>query len=116
VDDEEGILRSGQGILERLGYSVDATTTPAEALELFSRDPDAYDLVITDMTMPKMTGLELAETIHVIRPGVAVVLCTGFGFGIMDERIRKAGIKDVVMKPMIPGELAGVVHHVLNNR
>ena len=114
VDDEEGLLESGRKILEHLGYHVVFTTSAANALEIFSHDPDAFDLVLTDMTMPRMTGLELSASIHEIRPHIPIVLCTGFSSEIVAERMKDAGISDVVMKPMVPHELADVVHHALS--
>ncbi|MFH0995194.1 MAG: PAS domain S-box protein [Pseudomonadota bacterium] len=114
VDDEEGVIASGSGILEQLGYQVVTAISPLEALELFRAMPDAFNLVLTDMTMPKMTGLELSEQILKIRPDIPIVLCTGFNLGISPERIRDAGIKELVMKPMIASELANAIFTALN--
>jgi two-component system, cell cycle sensor histidine kinase and response regulator CckA len=114
VDDEEGVIVSGRGILEQLGYEITSTTSPMEALALFTADPDAIDLVLTDLTMPKMTGLELSERLREIRPDIPIVLCTGFSLGISPERIRDAGISEMVMKPMVASELSEAVYKVLN--
>jgi PAS domain S-box-containing protein len=114
VDDEEGVIVSGRGILEQLGYEITSTTSPIEALELFTSDPDAFDLVLTDLTMPKMTGLELSERILKIRADTPIVLCTGFSLGISPERIRDAGISELVMKPMVASELSEAVYKALN--
>ena len=114
VDDEEGVIVSGRGILEQLGYAITATTSPMEALDLFTSDPGAFDLVLTDLTMPRMTGLELSERLLEIRPHIPIVLCTGFSLGISPERIRDAGIREMVMKPMVASELSEAVYKALN--
>jgi PAS domain S-box-containing protein len=114
VDDEEGVIVSGRGILEQLGYEITSTTNPKEALELFISNPYAFDLVLTDMTMPRMTGLELSERLLKIRPDIPIVLCTGFSLGISPERIRDAGIREMVMKPMVASELSEAVYKALN--
>ena len=78
VDDEPIILKLGKQRLERLGYTVHGVTDPLEALEMFKADPDAFDLVITDMAMPHMTGDQLVSEILAIRPGIPTMLCTGY--------------------------------------
>nr|HOO46048.1 ATP-binding protein [Deltaproteobacteria bacterium] len=113
VDDEVGILESGRKILERLGYSVAVFASPMEALGVFRKDTGAFDLVLTDLTMPKMTGIELSGLIHETRPDIPIVLCTGFGSLIPEERMRQVGIHAMVMKPMIVSELADVVSRTL---
>jgi CheY-like chemotaxis protein len=114
VDDEKHILKSGQGILEHQGYTVVSTTSPYEALSLFESEPQTFDLVMTDMTMPKLTGLELSKEILKIRPDIPIVLCTGFSLGISEKRLKEAGIKKLVMKPLIARELADAINMVLN--
>ncbi len=113
VDDEEGVIVSGRGILEQLGYKITATTSPREALALFTSAPDRFDLVLTDMTMPGMTGLTLSEHLRKIRPDIPILLSTGFSLGISQERIRDAGIREMVMKPMVASELSGAVYRAL---
>jgi len=113
VDDEEGVLLSGRGILEQLGYQVISTTSAAEALEIFRTRNREIDLVLTDMTMPGMTGLELSERLHEIRPDIPILLSTGFSKGISEEKIAGSGIRDLVMKPMVASELSETVHRVL---
>jgi PAS domain S-box-containing protein len=114
VDDEEGVIASGRGILEHLGYQITATTSPGEAMELFSAHPEAFDLVLTDMTMPRMTGIELAEEFHKIRSNIPIVLCTGFSLGLSPQRIQEAGIREMVMKPMVASELSEAVYRALH--
>ncbi|MEJ2655678.1 MAG: response regulator, partial [Desulfobacterales bacterium] len=78
IDDEEVLLKMGHQRLKRLGYKVDATTNPIEALDLFRSRPHQFDLIITDMTMPLMTGDKLIKEFLNIRPGIPIILCTGF--------------------------------------
>ncbi len=113
VDDERGILESSRRILENLGYEVATTTSSLEALGIFKSSPDAFDLILTDMTMPQMTGLELSERLMEIRPNVPIVLCTGFSAGVTKESARGHGFRDMVMKPMIASELVEAVSEAL---
>ena len=78
VDDEEILVELWGDILENLGYTVTATTESAKALEIFLSRPDRFDLVITDMTMPGMTGIDLSKEILGLRPAIPIILCTGF--------------------------------------
>lgn len=114
VDDEEGIALSGQGILEQLGYHVIALTNPLEALDAINANPEGVDLILTDLTMPVMTGLELSVRIKDIKPGIPIILCTGFGIEITQQRLKEAGIHDMVMKPMVASELAQAVFQALH--
>ncbi len=114
VDDEESIILYGRQILEHIGYQVTTATSSLEALEMFKSHPEEFDLVLTDMTMPKMTGLELSKQLKEIRPNVPIVLSTGFSAGITAEAIRDSGICEMVMKPMIAGELAESVSKALD--
>jgi len=116
VDDEQGVLASGSGILEHLGYTVEAYDSAPAALEVFARDPESFDLVLTDMTMPKMTGLEFAAQIRKIRHDVPIMLSTGFSVVLSEERIARLGIQAVVTKPLVAGELAEAVYHALHGQ
>jgi PAS domain S-box-containing protein len=113
VDDEKVQVDSVKTALERLGYTVTSATLGQEALDLFMRDPGAYDLVITDQTMPLMTGLELAKKIIQIRPGLPIVLSTGFSEIVDADTARKAGISRFQMKPFSLGEMAETVRAAL---
>ena len=113
VDDEPSLSRMGKEMLERLGYRVTAMTGGMEALETFRRDPERFDLVITDMTMPCMTGLELAEEIRKLRPGMPVILCTGYSRHVTEEKARLMGIRSLLMKPLVMRELAEAVRDAL---
>ncbi|WDN90393.1 hypothetical protein BuS5_03364 [Desulfosarcina sp. BuS5] len=115
IDDEKQIIDFGQEILEGLGYKVVAKTTPTDALEIFRADPDSFDIVITDMTMPKMTGIELAVQISIIRPGIPIILCSGYNANITKEKAREAGIREIIMKPFAINEIACAIRDVLDN-
>ncbi len=114
VDDEQSLVDLGRAILERLGYRVDAVTSSVEALDTFERDPEAYDLVVTDQSMPGMSGAELAEEILKRCPDKPVVLCTGYSDQVDSERARQLGIRAFVLKPISVRQLADTLHRVLN--
>ena len=114
VDDEESIAAMTTEMLTRLGYRVTALTDSRKALELFSKDPLAFDLVITDMTMPQMTGDKLAMKLMALRPGLPVILCTGFSDLIDDTRARAMGIAAFVSKPVLNRRLAETIRKVLD--
>jgi CheY-like chemotaxis protein len=99
VDDEQSLAEMGQMMLERLGYAVDICCAPREALGLFAANPKGFDLVVTDQTMPGMTGIELARELLHIRPGLPVILTTGYAGTLTVERIRALGIRELMMKP-----------------
>lgn len=115
VDDEERVAKVERVMLENLGYSVTVITSPHEALEHFRKQPDAYNLVITDMTMPKMTGDKLAIEMMSIRPDIPVILCTGFSELINREEALKIGIRKFVTKPIIITSFAKTLREVLDN-
>lgn len=113
IDDEPSLADTYKLILESLGYRVVATTHPAEALEWFRSDPFRFDLVMTDMSMPVMTGKELAVKIMDIRPGIPVVLCTGFCSGEDKMQAETLGIRAVLSKPIFKVDLAAAIRQVL---
>lgn len=114
VDDEEEIVRTGKLMLERFGYKVTATTDSRQALELFTDAPEYYDLVITDQTMPGLTGLRLAAELKKIRPDIKIVLSTGFSEEASEERWREVGIDRFVMKPVVGSDLHRLIRNVLD--
>jgi len=114
IDDEEQIIDIEQQILERLGYKVTSKTDSQEALEEFAALPNHFDLVITDMTMPKMTGDQLARKLMDIRPSIPVILCTGFNETITEEKALAMGIDKFIMKPIIKDDLARTIRTVLD--
>jgi CheY-like chemotaxis protein len=118
VDDEEDLIYAGEKALRRLGYKVLATSSSLEALELFRAQPERFDLVITDQNMPKMTGVELARQMLLIRPGIPILLCTGFGpdseEGVSLKDAQSIGIREVHMKPLERHEIAEAMRRVLD--
>jgi PAS domain S-box-containing protein len=106
IDDEPSMVRSVSQILRRLGYQVDVYTTSLEALTAFKNNPQYYDLVITDYTMPQMTGLELAKALTDVRADIPIILCTGFIDLLTPQQIKSAGVASVLMKPIESKELA----------
>ena len=116
IDDEQPIAELGRLMLEKLGYKVVTKTSSVEALELFKADPTRFDLVITDMTMPNMTGDMLATKLLKIRPDIPIILCTGFSTRITEQRAKEMGIQRLVMKPLSMKQLAEVVRGVLDEQ
>ncbi len=116
VDDEEALVEMGEELLAELGYEVTSRAGSREALALFRLDPSRFDLVITDQTMPDMTGVQLASELLSIRPDIPVILCTGFSHTASEESVRAAGIKGFVMKPLTKRELAKTLRKVLDAR
>jgi CheY-like chemotaxis protein len=114
VDDEPVIAELGVNMLETLGYTVTAKTSSTEALGSFRADPDRFDLVITDMTMPNMTGDQLARSIWDIRPGVPVILCTGYNEMMSEDKALAMGICKFILKPIEKDELALAIRSALN--
>jgi PAS domain S-box-containing protein len=113
VDDEEMLTEWGQAALERLGYSVTALTDSTEALKLFSSDPSRFDLVITDQTMPKLTGMDLARKLLTIRNNIPIILYTGHSDSTSREKAKEAGIREFLMKPLEKQQLAEAIRRVL---
>jgi CheY-like chemotaxis protein len=113
VDDEPELAALGREILERLGYQVVTKNNGIDALKEFKENPNAFDVVITDMTMPKMTGEKLARELINIRPQIAVILCTGFNDQINEKKARAIGIKAFLMKPLTVNQLAKTVRSVV---
>jgi CheY-like chemotaxis protein len=101
-------------MLERLGYQVTVRTSSIEALEVFRASMDKFDLVLTDLTMPNMTGDKLAGELMNIRPDIPIILCTGFSEKMSKERAEALGIKDFLMKPIVKSDLAKTVREVLD--
>jgi CheY-like chemotaxis protein len=114
VDDEEAIAKMEQKILERLGYRVTIRTASTEAHTAFQAEPEAFDLLVTDMTMPNMTGIQLANKIRAIKPNIPVVICTGFSDQISQEKYKGYGIHDFVNKPVLGREFAKAIRNALD--
>ncbi|MEW6427578.1 MAG: DUF3365 domain-containing protein [Thermodesulfobacteriota bacterium] len=116
VDDEAEVVALEKVVLEGLGYRVTTRTGSQEALALFREDPQGFDLVLTDMTMPAITGMELAREILAVRPEMPIILCTGFSELIDREKAKGMGIRGYLMKPVRRRDLARMVRAVLGNR
>jgi two-component system cell cycle sensor histidine kinase/response regulator CckA len=116
IDDEQALVEVGKQMLEHLGYRVIVRTSSVEALELFRNQPEKFDLVITDMTMPNMTGDKLAREMMGIRPGMPIILCTGFSEHIAEEKVKKIGIREFVMKPLVMSDLSKTIRRVLDQK
>ncbi len=114
VDDELSLARVGARRLGALDYQVVAETDPATALDRFNADPAGFDLVVTDFTMPGMTGLDLAEAMAKVRPGIPVLMVTGFVEEIPETRLRAAGVRAVLRKPLTLEQLSGAVREALD--
>ena len=114
VDDEPSIELLGKQMLGSLGYEVTTCGTAIAALELFRSDPSRFDLVITDMTMPLMTGDRMAIEMMSLRPDLPVIICTGFNELLSEERVQAIGIRALLMKPFLKNEAATVIRHVLD--
>ncbi len=115
VDDESSIIEMEKQVLDRLGYKVTSRISSMEALEVFRADPGQYDLVITDMSMPKLSGDKLAIELIKIRPDIPVLLCTGFSENMTDEKVKSLGIKGLLMKPIVIKDLAKKIREVFDD-
>jgi len=114
VDDEEMLAVMGGRMLERLGYHVTVKSSSNEALETFRSSPEAFDLVITDQSMPNMSGAELAVGLLEIRPDIPIILCTGYSKKISKEEAKRLGIRKYLQKPLDRKQLAKFVREVLD--
>ena len=113
VDDEPALVEIGKRTLVRLGYQVITQTSSLDALALFTANPDQFDLVITDMSMPKMSGDVLSAELMKVRPEIPVILCTGYSSTISDETVKQIGIKAFAHKPIAMNDLAKTIRKVL---
>ncbi|MBU1137573.1 MAG: response regulator [Proteobacteria bacterium] len=114
VDDDEMIAKMNKKMLEKLGYQTTVLTNSLETLAAFQKNPDKFDLLITDMTMPNMTGAELTRRILAIRSDLPIILCTGYSDLINEEKAKAIGVSHYVMKPVIMKDLANVVRKALD--
>jgi PAS domain S-box-containing protein len=113
VDDREEIVSLAKSMLYKLGYHVTARTSSIEALEAFRANPYNFDFVITDLTMPNMTGDKLAQKLMAIRPDIPIILCTGFSEKMSDKKAEDLGFKGFLMKPIVMNDLAKTIREVL---
>ena len=115
VDDEIALVEITRQMLGWLGYEVEIRTSAIEALEAFRKNPGKFDLVITDLTMPQMTGMKLARQMFQIRPDIPIILCTGFSDQLEEKQALSIGIKSFLFKPLVANELAAAVRKALGN-
>ena len=114
VDDEETIVHMTHLMLERLGYDIETRLDPLDALDLFRSQPHAFDLVITDMTMPQMNGVQLSEELNNVRPDIPVIICSGHSILIDEDKAKQYGIAAYVTKPITMQDLALTIRKVLD--
>ncbi|VAX20499.1 diguanylate cyclase/phosphodiesterase (GGDEF & EAL domains) with PAS/PAC sensor(s) [hydrothermal vent metagenome] len=114
VDDEKALVKMGKKILERIGYQVQAVSRSSKALEMFQDSPDEFDLLLTDQTMPGISGSTLAMEIRKIRPNLPVIICTGLNKSVSPELAREIGIQEFILKPYTTQSLAKAVRRALD--
>jgi len=114
VDDEEVLATMAKTMFERLGYRVTVRSNGLEALTTFQNHPDLYDLVITDQTMPGMTGMDLARRLLLLRPNLPIILCTGYSTLISKEEAKAHGIREFALKPLTKKDMATLIKKVLH--
>ena len=115
VDDEIAIAKSGKRAMENLGYQITVCSNGMDALMRFQENPYDFDLVVTDQTMPQLSGIELAKALLRIRPSLPIIMCTGYSEHVDEEGAKGAGIRDFLMKPVTSDELARHIRQVLNS-
>jgi CheY-like chemotaxis protein len=116
IDDEAALVRLATKLLEKCGYRVVGHTNPLEALALFKDDPYKFDLVITDMTMPHMTGSQLVQALQKIRTDVPIIITTGYSEKISPEKAQMMGVQDLIMKPLGYGDLTKRIRKVIEQK
>lgn len=116
VENEEIVLDMTKRMLESLGYQVTAMTKSVEALNLFQSNPNAFDLVITDMGMPDLSGDQLSKEILLIRPDIPIILCTGYTEIISEEKAKSIGIRELILKPILMTDMAQAVRKHLKKK
>lgn len=116
VDDEKQVAHIEKQMLNRLGYRVTMHTSSLDALECFRENPEAFDLILTDGTMPGLTGDRLAQEVLAIRPDIPILLCTGFSEKIDRQKAKHLGIKGFLMKPVVKSDMARMVRQILDNK
>jgi CheY-like chemotaxis protein len=116
VDDEKGVVRMAQQMLAQLGYEAVVTTSSHEALAIFRHQPGHFDVVITDQTMPGLTGDQLARELLALRPEVPIIVCTGFSPTLTEEKARALGIRTYLRKPLSIADLGRALEDIFTNR
>jgi len=113
VDEEPVIVRMLERVLDILGYRVTVFSSSMEALASYTKNPDKFDLVITDMTMPEMSGIDLTRALLTLRPELPIILCTGFSEAINEAQAKSFGIRDYIKKPVDTLRLARAIRKAL---
>ena len=113
VDDEQPILEMTQIMLENLGYKVTPFGNAREALAVFQDGRDKFDLIVTDLTMPEITGLVFIEQVLAVQPDLPIILCTGFSELVSKQQAEAAGAKYFLKKPILMADLARAIRHAL---
>lgn len=116
IDDEPEVLRVMAIRLERMGHRVVSTTDSREALQMIRKDPEEYDLILTDQAMPQISGDQLAKKIIALRPDMPLILCTGFSYSIDEHEARRMGFEAFLAKPVLGADLTAVVSRCLLQR
>ncbi len=116
VDDEDAVIWTEKQMLERLGYKVISRTDSEDALKTLKADPDGFDLIITDMTMPKLTGKQLTRECIKIRPDLPVIICTGFNEKTKNRTPEELGARSLLKKPISISQMARTVRKVLDSK
>jgi CheY-like chemotaxis protein len=114
VDDETELVESGIRVLRWMGYQVQGATDPVEALEMIRDQPHEFDLIISDYSMPQMNGIQLAEEIKRINPGIPIILLSGYSSDVPKKQIKATLINGFITKPISKNELAAVIRKVLD--
>ncbi len=115
VDDEPALVEIGQQLLQLLGYQVTTQSSSPQALELYSKNPGAFDLLVTDYTMPVMTGTQLAEAVLKINPDLPVILMSGLETTNIEAKAKRVGVRGIINKPIVIKEIAVLIRDLLNN-
>jgi len=113
VDDEESLALLGEELLGDLGYQVSSVLSGTQALELFQQNPQAFDLLITDESMPGITGIELAQKVHKLNPQLPVVLCSGHLLTMNEAGMEHANIRAVLLKTQVCNKLPDIFEKLL---
>lgn len=116
VDDEPMLTALAMAMLGSLGYLVETKTSATEALELFRNDPHSFDLVITDQTMPEMSGAEMVLEMMSVRPDIPVILCSGYSEALDTELAKSLCVKDFLLKPVNQETLARAIRKALDDK
>ena len=114
IDNERSICELMQEKLTRLGYTITTQTSSSKALDLFMKTPNQFDLVITDLSMPQMSGEQVAHKLLSIRPDIPIILCTGLNQAFADEQVKEIGVQGSILKPFTESDVANTIRQVLD--